>query len=82
MGKKILKLIEYFNPDFYMELHCFNLANYDKLTSMERYKKTGIPPLIPAGNHVLVSSVSPLIRMTYFQQIRFVKLWNFHVLKN
>ena len=33
---------------------------------MERYKKTGIPPLIPAGNHVLVSSVSPLIRMTYF----------------
>ena len=33
---------------------------------MERYKKTGVPPLIPAGNHVLVSSVSPLIRMTYF----------------
>ena len=66
LGKKILKLIEYFNPDFYTELHCFNLANYDKLTSMERYKKTGIPPLIPAGNHVLVSSVSPLIRMTYF----------------
>lgn len=82
LGKKILKLIEYFNPDFYTELHCFNLANYDKLTSMECYKKTGIPPLIPAGNHVLVSSVSPLIRMTYFQQIRFVKLWNFHVLKN
>ena len=33
---------------------------------MERYKKTGIPPLIELGNHVLVSSVSPLIRMTYF----------------
>ena len=33
---------------------------------MERYKKTGIPPLIKLGNHVLVSSVSPLIRMTYF----------------
>ena len=66
LGLKVLKLIENFNPDFYTELHCFNLKNYDKLTSMERYKKTGIPPLIKLGNHVLVSSVSPLIRMTYF----------------
>ena len=66
LGQKILKLIKYFEPDFYTELHCFNLKNYNKLTSMERYKKTGVPPLIPAGNHVFVSSVSPLIRMTYF----------------
>ncbi|MCR5026745.1 MAG: DUF2119 domain-containing protein [Methanobrevibacter sp.] len=66
LGQKILKLINYFEPDFYTELHCYDLKNYDKLTSMERYKKTGVPPLIPAGNHVLVSSVSPLIRMTYF----------------
>ncbi|WP_458403392.1 DUF2119 domain-containing protein [Methanobrevibacter sp.] len=65
-GQKILGLIENFEPDFYTELHCFNLKNYEKLTSMERYKKTGIPPLIELGNHVLVSSVSPLIRMTYF----------------
>lgn len=66
IGQKILSLIEYFQPDFYTELHCYNLKNYEKLTSMERYKKTGIPPLIKLGNHVLVSSVSPLIRMTYF----------------
>ena len=66
IGLKILDLIEYFQPDFYTELHCYNLKNYEKLTSMERYKKTGIPPLIKLGNHVLVSSVSPLIRMTYF----------------
>ena len=65
-GKKILDLVEYFEPDFYTELHCFNLKNYEKLTSMDRYVKTGIPPLIKLGNHVLVSSVSPLIRMTYF----------------
>lgn len=65
-GQKILGLIENFEPDFYTELHCFDLKNYEKLTSMERYKKTGIPPLIELGNHVLVSSVSPLIRMTYF----------------
>ena len=66
IGRKILDLIEYFEPDFYTELHCYNLSNYEKLTSIERYKKTGIPPLIKLGNHVLVSSVSPLIRMTYF----------------
>nr|WP_296890717.1 DUF2119 domain-containing protein [uncultured Methanobrevibacter sp.] len=66
LGQKILKLIEYFEPEFYTELHCYNLKNYNKLTSMERYLKTGVPPLIPAGNHILVSSVSPLIRMTYF----------------
>ncbi|MBQ2653807.1 MAG: DUF2119 domain-containing protein [Methanobrevibacter sp.] len=66
IGQKILDLIKYFEPDFYTELHCYNLKNYDKLTSMERYRKTGIPPLIKLGNHVLVSSVSPLIRMTYF----------------
>ncbi|WP_298502274.1 DUF2119 domain-containing protein [uncultured Methanobrevibacter sp.] len=66
VGKKILNLIEYFEPDFYTELHCYNLRNYEKLTSMERYRKTGVPPLIKLGNHVLVSSVSPLIRMTYF----------------
>lgn len=66
IGQRILNLINYFEPDFYTELHCYNLKNYDKLTSMGRYKKTGIPPLIKLGNHVLVSSVSPLIRMTYF----------------
>ena len=66
IGQKILDLIKNFEPDFYTELHCYNLKNYEKLTSMERYRKTGVPPLIKLGNHVLVSSVSPLIRMTYF----------------
>ena len=66
LGLKILDLINYFKPDFYTELHCYNLKNYEKLTSIERYKKTGVPPLIKLGHHVLVSSVSPLIRMTYF----------------
>ena len=66
LGLKILNLIKYFRPDFYTELHCYDLRNYEKLTSMERYRQTGIPPLIKLGNHVLVSSVSPLIRMTYF----------------
>ena len=66
LGLKILNLIEELKPDFYTELHCYDLKNYERLTSMERYEQTGIPPLIKLGNHVLVSSVSPLIRMTYF----------------
>ncbi len=66
LGLRILDLIESLQPDFYTELHCYNLKNYERLTSMERYKKTGIPPLIKVENHILVSSVSPLIRMTYF----------------
>ena len=66
IGQKILNLIEYFEPDFYTELHCYNLKNYEKLTSIKKKKKTGIPPLIKLGDHILVSSVSPLIRMTYF----------------
>ena len=66
LGRKVLDLIEHFEPDFYTELHCYSLKNYERLTSMKRYERTGIPPLIKLGNHVLVSSVSPLIRMTYF----------------
>ena len=66
LGLKILDLIGQLKPDFYTELHCYNLENYEMLTSMRRYEKTGIPPLIKLGDYVLVSSVSPLIRMTYF----------------
>ena len=66
LGMKILDLIDELKPDFYTELHCYNLKNYERLTSMARYEQTGIPPLIKLGNHILVSSVSPLIRMTRF----------------
>ena len=66
LGLKILDIITDIRPDFYTELHCYDIRNHHKLTSMERYKKTGVPPLIEIDNYVLVSSVSPLIRMTYF----------------
>lgn len=77
IGQKILNLIEYLKPDFYTELHCYDLKNYEKLTSMERYRQTGIPPLIKLGNHILVSSVSPLIRMTYFSTATVCKTLEF-----
>ena len=67
MGKYLIKIIKKYKPDFYTELHCYNIKNYEKLTSKDRMESQGIPPLINLENHVLISSVSPLIRKKYFQ---------------
>ncbi|MBZ9571376.1 DUF2119 domain-containing protein [Methanobrevibacter sp. TMH8] len=67
MGKYLIKIIKKHKPDFYTELHCYNIKNYEKLTSKDRMESQGIPPLINLENHVLISSVSPLIRKKYFQ---------------
>lgn len=66
MGKTILELIEDIKPDFYTELHCYNIKNFEKLTSMDRFNTIGVPPLIDMGNHVLMGSISPIIRTKYF----------------
>ncbi len=65
-GKKILDLIDYYKPDFYTELHSYNIKHFKKLTSLERLDNQGIPPLIDCGQYVLCSSVSPLIRRKHF----------------
>ena len=65
MGKTILELIEDIKPDFYTELHCYNIKNFEKLTSMDRFNTIGVPPLIDMGNHVLMGSISPIIRTKY-----------------
>ena len=65
-GKKILDLIDYYKPDFYTELHSYNIRHFKKLTSLERLDSQGIPPLIDCGQYVLCSSVSPLIRRKHF----------------
>ena len=65
-GRKILDLIDYYKPDFYTELHSYNIKHFKKLTSLERLDSQGIPPLIDCGQYVLCSSVSPLIRRKHF----------------
>lgn len=65
-GKKILDLIDYYKPDFYTELHSYNIRHFKNLTSMDRLDSQGIPPLIDCGEYVLCSSVSPLIRRKHF----------------
>ncbi|WP_297983762.1 DUF2119 domain-containing protein [uncultured Methanobrevibacter sp.] len=80
-GKKILSLIEYYKPDFYTELHSYNIAHFKDLTSLERLDSQGIPPLIDCGNYVLCSSVSPLIRRDYFDRQTICQTLEFPTLK-
>jgi len=68
IGKYIINLIKKHKPDFYTELHCYNIKNYKKLISQNRRENQGVPPLIELENHVLISSVSPLIRTKYFKR--------------
>ena len=67
MGIEIINIIKKYKPDFYTELHCYNIHNYEKLISLKRWESQGVPPLIELENKVLISSVSPLIRKKYFK---------------
>ncbi len=65
-GRKIISLIKYYKPDFYTELHSYNISHFNRLIGNGRWDAQGVPPLIDCGNHALCSSVSPLIRRRYF----------------
>lgn len=68
IGKEIIAIIQRYKPDFYIELHCYNIKNYNRLISPKRREIQGVPPLIDLKNYVLISSVSPLIRKKYFKR--------------
>lgn len=82
IGKYIIHLIKKHKPDFYTELHCYNIKNYKRLTSKNRMKSQGVPPLIDLENHVLISSVSPLIRIKYFEMETVCKTLEIPCVKN
>lgn len=67
-GIEILNLIKKHDPDFYIELHSYNPEHYERLTSEERIKKKGVPPLIDLNNKILIGSASPLIRKKLFKK--------------
>lgn len=67
-GKKIINLIKKYNPDFYTELHCYNISHFHQLVDDSRFEVQGVPPLIDCEDYILVSSVSPLIRFQYFEK--------------
>lgn len=70
-GKRVLTLINKYNPDIYLELHCYGKENFNKLIDTERRYKDGVPPLIELENKVLIGSISPLIRITFFEKYDF-----------
>jgi len=70
-GKKVLSLIKKYNPDIYLELHCYKKESYNKLIDPDRRHKNGTPPLTELENRVLIGSISPLIRITFFEKYDF-----------
>lgn len=68
MGKEILRLINYYNPEMYVEPHCYHPKNYTKLTDPNRKEKVGVPPLIELEKGVLIGSVSPYLRTELFKR--------------
>ncbi|MCL2115166.1 MAG: DUF2119 domain-containing protein [Methanobrevibacter sp.] len=68
IGKELIAIIKKYKPDFYTELHCYNIKNYKKLISPKRREIQNVPPLIELNDYVLIGSVSPLIRKKYFKR--------------
>ncbi|PKL67390.1 MAG: DUF2119 domain-containing protein [Methanobacteriales archaeon HGW-Methanobacteriales-1] len=68
MGKEILRLIKYYQPEMYIETHCYHHKNYEKLIDLRREEISGVPPLIELEKGVLMGSVSPHIRTSSFKR--------------
>ena len=68
VGKEVLYLISQYQPDMYIELHCYKPESYPALTSIDRIKNVGVPPLIELEKCVLIGSVSPQIRTNIFKK--------------
>lgn len=68
IGKEVLYLINHYQPKVYVEAHCYKNKNYQKLTSPQRRKESGVPPLIELESGVLIGSASPTIRTSLFDR--------------
>lgn len=68
MGEKILKLIKTYEPEIYVELHCYKPESYYRLVDRDRKKRAGVPPLIEMEKGVLMSSVAPYLRTNFFER--------------
>lgn len=60
--KRLVKIVETFKPDMYIEVHCYKLSSYDSLTSPSRVHVKGVPPLLELEGGVLIGSISPLLK--------------------
>ncbi len=60
--KRLVKIVENFKPDMYVEVHCYKLSSYSSLTNPSRINVKGVPPLVEVENGVLIGSISPLLK--------------------
>jgi len=67
-GREIISIIRNLKPEMYVELHCYNSKSFEKLTDINRKERTGVPPLIPLEEGVLIGSISPFIRTSLFNE--------------
>jgi hypothetical protein len=58
-GRILLKLIEKFKPNIYVEVHCYRRSAYEKLTDPFRRFSIGVPPLLSLDNGVLIGVALP-----------------------
>ncbi|NYB51123.1 MAG: DUF2119 domain-containing protein [Methanobacteriaceae archaeon] len=65
-GGKLLDLIRKYQPQIYLELHCYHPDKKLKLTGKNRKELFGVPSLVELENGVLIGSTSPLIRSVFF----------------
>jgi hypothetical protein len=60
--KRLVKIVEAFKPDMYVEVHCYKPSSYNSLISPSRIKVKGVPPLVELEGGVLIGSISPLLK--------------------
>ncbi|MEZ5333870.1 MAG: DUF2119 domain-containing protein [Methanolobus sp.] len=68
IGTSIIKAVEELNPEVYIEIHSYSAENLEKLTGAERLQRIGVPAFSRLDHDVLLGSVAPYIRRTYFPQ--------------
>ncbi len=64
-GRKLLKLVEVFKPNIYVEIHCYRRSAYEKLVDPFRRFSMGIPPLLSLDDGVLIGAALPQLFKTH-----------------
>jgi hypothetical protein len=65
-GVKLLNIIRKYQPEIYLELHCYHQDKKAKLIRTDRKQIFGVPGLVELENGVLIGSTSQLIRSVFF----------------
>jgi len=58
-GRRLLRLIRSYEPDIYIEVHCYRHSAYERLTSSKRLERLKVPQMVDFGERVLLGYVSP-----------------------